>query len=117
MGDPPSPVRDRGELEAATVRCQNVAYYEGADLVRQAVVLAVAISQRQAFLDGNKRAAFAAFDVFLRTNGLVFRGPFLEIGKRLEAVAEARPGPGRDVAVARLETLVLTHIEATDPLP
>jgi death-on-curing protein len=87
------------KLESAVNRCRNVAWYEGADLIRQAVILAVGISQSQAFLEGNKRAAFAAADVFLRINGLVFQGPPLEMARWLEAVAEAGRGPLREAQV------------------
>jgi death-on-curing protein len=64
LGDPPADLLRPDDLDSALNRCRNAAFYEGIDLVRQAVVLAVAISQAQAFLDGNKRAAFAAADVF-----------------------------------------------------
>lgn len=98
-GCPFSPLLHPEKLESAVARCRNVAHYEGADLIRQAVILAVSISQSQAFLDGNKRAAFAAADVFLRINGLVYRPASLEIALHLEAVAEANSGRDRDEAV------------------
>ena len=49
------------------------AYYEGADIVRQAALLGVGISQAQAFLDGNKRTAYLALNTFLRMNGLAYQ--------------------------------------------
>ncbi len=86
-GDPPSPLRDRGLLEAAEMRPQMAAYYENADLIGQAALIAVAISQAQAYLQGNKRTAFIAADVFLRSNGCVFTGDPLEMARQLEAVS------------------------------
>ena len=83
-----SPLLDREKLESALGRCRNVAHYEWADLIRQSVTLAVAISQSQAFLDGNKRAAFGAADTFLCNNGLVFQGIALKIAEWLEAVGQ-----------------------------
>lgn len=83
-----APLRAEGALESAVVRPQMAAHYEDADLVRQAALLAVGIAQAQAFLDGNKRTAFAACDVFLRMNGLVFRGHPVEMAKQLEALGE-----------------------------
>ena len=77
------------KLDSALNRPRNAAGYEGADLIRQSVLLAVGISQSQAFLDGNKRAAFAAMDVFLRVNGIVYPGESLPLAKWIEAVAEA----------------------------
>ena len=70
----PAPVRDVGALESAIMRPQTVAHYEGADLLTQAVTLMLAISQAQAFVDGNKRTAMFAALVFLELNGCPFDG-------------------------------------------
>lgn len=83
-----APLRGEGMLESAIMRPRMAAYYSEADIIRQAALLAVGISQAQAFLDGNKRTAFAASDVFLRLNGLAFAGDPLELAMQLEAVAE-----------------------------
>src|SRR5688572_2362924 len=68
LGVAPKPLRDEGLLESALMRAQMAAYYEEADLIRQAALLAVGISQAQAFLDGNKRTAFQTLDAFLWVN-------------------------------------------------
>jgi len=86
-GSLPAPLRSQALLESATMRPQMAAHYKGADLVRQCMLLAVGLSQAQAFLDGNTRTAFAAADVFLRLNGLAFAGEPLELARRLEDVA------------------------------
>lgn len=86
-----APLRDEGMLESAIMRPRMAAYYSEADIIRQAALLAVGISQAQAFLDGNKRTAFAASDVFLRLNGLAFVGDPIELAMELEAIA-ARTG-------------------------
>jgi death on curing protein len=86
-----APLRDEGMLESAIMRPRMVAYYSEADIIRQAALLAVGISQAQAFVDGNKRTAFAASDVFLRLNGLAFAGDPIELAMQLEAIA-ARTG-------------------------
>src|SRR5437016_6046870 len=88
FGLPPAVLRDEGALESAVMRSRMAAYYSGADIIYQSALLAVGISQAQAFLDGNKRTAFAACDVFLRLNGLAFTGDPLAIAMQLEAVAE-----------------------------
>ena len=88
MGSPHAPLLHPDKLESAIARPRNAAYYEGADLIQQAVILAVGISRSQAFIDGNKRAAFAAADIFLRINGRAFIGDPLEIAHRLESIAE-----------------------------
>ena len=56
--------------------------------MRQAALLAAGISQAQAFLDGNKRTAFAAVYLFLIRNDFVFGGDSIELGRQLEIVAE-----------------------------
>ena len=89
-GARPEALRDEGLLESALMRAQTAAYYEGADLVAQAVLMAVGISQNQPFVDGNKRAAFVTLDVFLRVNGLEFRGDSLELAVRIEQIAKDR---------------------------
>ena len=88
LGSSPTPLREQGALESATMRPRMAAQYEDADLIRQASLLAVGISQAQAFLDGNKRTAYAALDVFLRINALMFSGDPLDLARQLELVAE-----------------------------
>lgn len=87
-GHRPEPLRDEGLLESALMRAQTAAYYEEADLIRQAALMAIGISQNQPFVDGNKRAAFVVFDVFLRVNGLVYTGDPLELARAIERIAE-----------------------------
>lgn len=88
FGQGPAPLRSEGLLESAVMRARMASYYANADLIRQCALLTVGISQAQAFMDGNKRTAFAAGDVFLRLNGLAFSGDPLELALQLEAVAE-----------------------------
>ena len=59
-------VRDFGLIEAAIFRPQS-GYYD--DILGEAAALWESLSQNHPFLDGNKRVAFAATDVFLRING------------------------------------------------
>lgn len=88
LGFAPAPLRDEGLLESAIMRRRMAAYYEGADLVRQAALLAVGISQAQAFLDGNKRTAYEAARAVLGVNGFRFTGDPMELAQQLEAVAD-----------------------------
>lgn len=81
-------IRAQNELESALARPQMAAYYEKADIIRQATVLAIGISQNQPFVDGNKRTAFAVADAFMRMNGSKADGDGVEFAKQLEAVAE-----------------------------
>lgn len=60
-------VRDPGQVEAALFRPQT-GYYP--DVVAQAAALWESLSQNHAFVDGNKRVAFAAMFAFLAINGV-----------------------------------------------
>ncbi len=83
----PEALRDENLLDSAVIRPRMASHYEGSDLVRQATLLAVAVSQAQAFVDGNKRTAYASLDVFLRLNGLMYVGEPIALAEQLEAVA------------------------------
>jgi death on curing protein len=69
-------VRDHGALEAALFRPQT-GYYE--DIVAEAAALLESLAINHPFVDGNKRIAFAATDVFLRINGWRLQRPPLQI--------------------------------------
>jgi len=62
----PDGVRDHGALEAALYRPQT-GYY--ADIIAEAAAFLESLAINHPFVDGNKRVAFAAVDVFLRING------------------------------------------------
>jgi death on curing protein len=97
LGAEPKALRDEGILESAVMRPQMAAYYEGADVVRQAALLGVGISQAQAFLDGNKRTAYLALNTFLRMNGLTYAGDRLELARQFEQVAERSHDPNQAI--------------------
>ena len=85
-GSAPTTVREEGLLESALMRPQTAAYYEGADLAMQTVLLITGIALAHAFVDGNKRTALLAGDTFLQLNGWWFAGDRLELAKQIEAV-------------------------------
>lgn len=62
----PAGIRDRGLLDSALHRPQT-GYYQ--DLVDMAAALFESLLMNHPFVDGNKRVAFFATDVFLRLNG------------------------------------------------
>ncbi|MBV1796972.1 type II toxin-antitoxin system death-on-curing family toxin [Siccirubricoccus sp. G192] len=63
-------LRDEGLLESALARPLNLFAYEGVtDIGRLAASYAAGIARNHPFVDGNKRAAFAAAGVFLKLNG------------------------------------------------
>jgi len=59
-------VRDKGAIEAAVFRPQT-GYYNSIE--EEAAALMESLGNNHGFLDGNKRIAFTATDVFLRRNG------------------------------------------------
>jgi death-on-curing protein len=59
-------IRDSGALESALFRIQS-GYY--VDIVAEAAALMESLAINHPFVDGNKRVAFAATDIFLRING------------------------------------------------
>lgn len=74
-------VRDRGAVEAAVFRPQ-IGYYNSIE--EEAAALMESLGNNHGFLDGNKRIAFTAADVFLRRNGF-----FIEVeGKEGQAFIE-----------------------------
>ena len=68
FGGPPG-VRDLGLLESALYRPRS-GYYN--DLVEMAAAMFESLIKNHPFVDGNKRVAFFATDVFLRLNGYKF---------------------------------------------
>ena len=59
-------VRDAGAIEAAVFRPQT-GYYDSVE--EEAAALMESLGMNHGFIDGNKRIAFTAADVFLRRNG------------------------------------------------
>lgn len=66
----PGGVRDPGLLESALYR-PRTGYYR--DLAEMAAALFESLIMNHPFIDGNKRVAFFATDVFLRLNGYRLR--------------------------------------------
>jgi death-on-curing protein len=78
-------LRDKGEasIESALMRPQMAAYYEDADLAKQAALLIIGIAQAHPFVDGNKRIALAAGDVMLQLNGYLVSVKQGEFGRQI----------------------------------
>lgn len=79
-------LRDAGALEAALFRPQT-GYYE--DIVAEAAALMESLAINHPFVDGNKRIAFAAADVFLRINGWRLDRPPTQIHAEMLAMFES----------------------------
>jgi death on curing protein len=79
-------IRDAGALEAALFRPQT-GYY--ADIVAEAAALMESLAVNHPFLDGNKRIAFAAADVFLRINGWRLERAPMQVHAEMLAMLES----------------------------
>lgn len=108
-------IRSPNDLESALARPQMAAYDEGEDLIRQATLLAVGISQNQPFVDGNKRAGFAVAVTCLDVNGYQYDGAPIEFARQVEAVAE-RTG-SLDAATDRFDAWLRANTAPRTPEP
>ena len=62
-------VRDAGLLESALAKPQNLAAYGHPDVIALAASYGFGIARNHPFIDGNKRTAFVAVELFLDLNG------------------------------------------------
>jgi len=79
-------VRDPGQLEAALYRPQTGYYL---DIIEEASALWESLAQNHAFIDGNKRTAFAVMYTFLAINGARFTADAEETFAFIAALYEA----------------------------
>ena len=79
-------VRDPGALEAALFRPQT-GYYD--DILAEAAALLESLAINHPFVDGNKRMAFAAADVFLRINGWRLQRASMQIHAEMLGMLES----------------------------
>ena len=72
-------LRDDGLLESALARPHNAYLYsDKSTLTELAASYAYGLTRNQAFVDGNKRAAFLSIGLFLAVNGLQLTAPQVE---------------------------------------
>jgi len=88
FGGPPG-VRDLGLLESALFR-PRTGYY--ADLIEMAAALFESLLMNHPFVDGNKRVAFFAVDVFLRINGFRIAVDADDAHQQIIRIIEERSG-------------------------
>ncbi len=91
-----SGVRDEGLLESALARPQQLhAYGDPApDLADLAASLAHSLARNHPFVDGNKRTAIVACEIFIELNGASLAAENVEIFPVVIALAEGRLGVG-----------------------
>ena len=67
--------RDAGLFESALARPRNLALYGQADVADLAAAYGCGIARNHPFIDGNKRTAFVAVEIFLMLNGYDLMAP------------------------------------------
>lgn len=88
----PEGIRDLGMLESALGRPVNKFSYGEEDLAALAAAYAFGIARNHPFVDGNKRATFAAIIVFLGLNDIAFAPPPAEATAIILALAAGEVG-------------------------
>lgn len=88
----PEGIRDLGMLESALGRPVNKFGYGEEDFAALAAAYAFGIARNHPFVDGNKRAAFAAIIVFLGLNDIAFAPPPAEATAIILAFAAGEVG-------------------------
>ena len=83
------------------------------DLATKAAALMHSLVMNHAYVDGNKRVAFAALYAFLYENGLTYAGESLEVARAIEALATRADSV--QAATARFERWLRERVTATRP--
>ena len=82
-----SGTRDRGLVESALARPQQLAAYSNPDAAALAAAYAIGIAKNHGFVDGNKRTAWVVCRLFLALNGGDLRFDKVEAVQAVEQVA------------------------------
>ena len=81
-------LRDQGLLESALARPQNLASHGKPDVAACAAAYGYGLSRNHPFVDGNKRTAFVAVELFLFLNGYALEATDTDCVLTLLGVAE-----------------------------
>jgi death on curing protein len=99
-------IRDAGLLESALMRPENLAQYEAPDAAALAAAYGYGISRNHPYLDGNKRTAFVAVELFLALNG------FELIASDAECVITMLKVAAGDITEAQFAEWIRSHSRA-----
>ena len=103
-GGPPGTIA-MGALESALARPRS-GYYDG--LIEEATALLESLAANHPFVDGNKRVAFVATDLFLRLNGYSIDCDADEANRFIRNILEDRQD-----RFDRVRNWLKTHVEPT----
>jgi death-on-curing protein len=98
-------LRDSGLLESALVRPLNHAGYGNPDVAELAALYAIALVRNHPFVDGNKRTAYVALELFLILNGCSFPVSDAEAVVMMLGMAAGELSDAEFIAWVRLETV------------
>jgi death-on-curing protein len=85
-------LRDEGLLESALARPKNLAAYGKPDAADLAAAYGFGLAKNHPFVDGNKRTAFVAVELFLALNGFELEADDAECVVTMLAVAAGELG-------------------------
>lgn len=80
-------IRDPGLFESALARARHAATYGEPDAATLAAAYGYGLARNHPFVDGNKRTAFVAIELFLALNGFELHAPDVDCVLALLAVA------------------------------
>ena len=83
-------VRDANLLASALARPQQLAHYGAPDAAELAASYGFGISRNHPFVDGNKRTAFVAMELFLALNGFELMASDAECGVNMLDLAAGK---------------------------
>jgi death on curing protein len=96
-------LRDKGLLDSALARPQNLAAYGHPDLADLAASYGLGLAKNHPFIDGNKRAAFLAIGLFLYLNGYRLRAT------QAEATLTVLAAAAGDITESELAAWIREH--------
>jgi len=112
-------IRDEGLLESALARpMQSYAYNETtADIAQLAAALTFGIAKNHPFVDGNKRTAAVALELFIELNDLALHASDLEILDVMLALAEGKTSEAQLADWIRAHLGLPDHTSIMEPDP
>jgi death-on-curing protein len=112
-----SGVRDEGLLESALARPQQLHAYGGPapDLADLAASVAHSLARNHPFIDGNKRTAIVACEIFTELNGAVLEAQNAELFPIALALAEGKLSIGEFAAWLRPRISPLAKNRVQEP--
>jgi death-on-curing protein len=100
-------IRDQGMFESAMQRAPNLAAYGAPDYAELAAAYGVGLAKNHPFLDGNKRTAFVATELFLVLNGYMLTADDVACVLTMLAVAAG------EISEAEFADWIRTHSQSS----